>query len=329
MKKYFYILCTLFAVIALSGCKANEHFEVKAGPDQTIYFPNNLNYQIKTDTKLDVPSEFYLGYMVAKDRNTGLDVPFGIDFKKKSRGGTKAAVGVGWTLLSAGTVGVLSGLMATAVGAPDDVTVGFVGAGAGLALVSMTCLGPMQNMGKLAYKYQFTYLPEQHTYTGNLSSALLHPDPAKDAMPAARKKSAAGQAADVKQVALEQPDNASGTAAKKSRKDYAKNVAGTYTTNGDLLLNGKVDESYVNVDLKIEALDRNMVSVSVIEGGEDFFGEPMAYTVSHLEDGGYLLTLRGLPEATITIAADGAIIYVHPKVLIDGDTYSLRLTGKK
>lgn len=327
MKKLILIAITAIAGMMVQSCSTTEKFTVKTNGYEKVSLPGNISGATVdyAGDKADVvvPSKAYLGYMLQTDKNTGLEVPFGIDFKKKSRAGEKISEGIGVVFDGIGLVSMTTGLiMLLASGDDEDLqnTAAIaVGIGGGSVLIGTGFgLTGSSRLGQISHKYQFEYLPVQNTYNGELSATLLTPSPVKTTEePKARRKAAV--------QASEEPAGApaSGTAAKKSRRDIAKKVAGEYKVEGRLLKDGKVDEEYSDASILIEADGKSAVFVTVYESGEEFFDGKMAYDVKENADGSHTLTMRSNPKATITITADGKIKYHHPQVIIDDETYVL------
>lgn len=328
MKKLILIAITAIVGMMVQSCSTTEKFTVKTNGYEKVSLPGNISGATVdyAGDKADVvvPSKAYLGYMLQTDKNTGLEVPFGIDFKKKSRAGEKMCEGVGIACYSIGLVGFISGLAIACAAESNDndllyTGLGMYGGGCAIAGIGAGIGGPASaKLKQISHKYQFEYLPVQNTYNGELSATLLTPSPVKTTEePKARRKAAV--------QATEEPAGApaSGTAAKKSRRDIAKKVAGEYKVEGRLLKDGNVDEEYSDASILIEADGKSAVFVTVYESGEEFFDGKMAYDVKENADGSHTLTMRSNPKATITITADGKIKYHHPQVIIDDETYVL------
>lgn len=115
----------------------------------------------------------------------------------------------------------------------------------------------------------------------------------------------------------------------RTLKDYGKQVEGSYTCSGRLKQRGSVVESYSDVKIVITRIDKDNVYVDVWEGGESFFNSKGKYAVKKDKKDGFVLTLSGISTAVIKIDAEGRITYVHPKVNIDGDIYTLEVNGNK
>lgn len=330
------IILTLAMSLMMSSCSTTERFNINSSVDGTIYLPSQLAapYAVVSNgnsVKVEVPSDSYIGYVVFKDRNTGLDIPIGLNVHSKSRRGSKAMIGAGYALSGIGMAAVLGGTI-TVIGASsngdDDVsTAGGILAGAGGVLTGIGVgLGlPAQNrLHQLAYDYQFTYDKNQNINLSGISTKLLSEDPPKDATDMEtipkRKKATSGESEN-------QVVNSS--KAKKYRADLANSVARTYYGLGKLLKEDITDEVYEDVRIVIQRIDKTHVSVKIIESGEDFFETPLNYEISLNKQNGYHLVLDKLPGATIEISKNGELKFVHNKVNIDNIIYTLSIKGIK
>ncbi|MBO7317455.1 MAG: hypothetical protein J6U43_01875, partial [Bacteroidales bacterium] len=63
--------------------------------------------------------------------------------------------------------------------------------------------------------------------------------------------------------------------------------------------------------------------------GVEFFGEASSYTVKRNSDKTYSLIHEKVSEATIEINAVNNMLYLHPRVNIDGDMYILEIKASK
>ena len=117
---------------------------------------------------------------------------------------------------------------------------------------------------------------------------------------------------------------------KRSLTDLAKQIEGTYLGSGKLLLKDETIENYQNIRVVLKCLDKNTVQVDVYESnGEAYFNESGRYSVKKVDSGKYQLTMNGISSATITIDANKRMVYLHPKVNIDGDLYTLSISAGK
>lgn len=116
---------------------------------------------------------------------------------------------------------------------------------------------------------------------------------------------------------------------KRTLNDNAKFVSGTYSGTGYLAQKGKIIEEYSNVKVVVLRIDNNTVNVDVVENGESYFSTKSKYQVKKKGKNTYVLSLNGIPDAFITIDNAGHLTYIHPKVNIDGDIYTLNITATK
>lgn len=92
---------------------------------------------------------------------------------------------------------------------------------------------------------------------------------------------------------------------------------------------GKVIEEYAKIKVVILRIDNNNVNVDVFENGESYFSKTNKYQVMKKGKNTYVLSLDGISDALITIDNAGHLTYIHPKVNIDGEIYTLNLTTNK
>lgn len=119
------------------------------------------------------------------------------------------------------------------------------------------------------------------------------------------------------------------TVSKRTLNDYAKNVSGTYTDAGYLAQKGKVVEEYSAMKVVVLRIDNNRVNIDVVENGESYFSSKTKYQVKKKGKNTYVLSLEGISGAFITIDNAGHLTYIHPKVNIDGEIYTLNITANK
>lgn len=335
--KYFVLFLT--ASIIMTSCKTNENFYVNSPIDAEIYLPSQLSIisapytTVKkgNSAKIEIPSDGYWGYVLLKDKETGLNIPVGLNVHSRSNIGTKTMIGAGYTLTGIGLGAVVGGtivaIAATANG-DDDVssTAGImIGAGAGVAGIGAALGAPAQSrLSQLSYDYQFTYDKYQNVDISGLSTKLLRADHPKEVTEIQtspkRKKATSGES---------KASIVNSSKAKKSRGDLANNVVGTYQGTGNLLNGNITDEQYNDIQVIIKRIDKTHVSVTVIENGEDFFESPLKYEISSKGKTGYRLTLEKLPDASIEISKTGLLTFIHKKVNIDNSIYTLSIKGKK
>lgn len=338
MKKYSIWALTL--AFMLSGCHTYDKFTIAAPIETKIYVPaaetaeSHKNIGASGRVRIQVPSSTYCGYVVATDPISGLDVPYGLNVKKKTYPGEKIAMWSGVTLASIGAcMDLIGGLAIIAAATQDDeenteLFGQVIGVGGGLVLTGVGLGWPANaRLNQMSHHYQFKYDSNQQIGFDGLSSVLLNPDLPKNAPvaePSKRKKATSGQSDAEDETASER-----GTKAKKTRSDFGKNIAGTYSGNGRLLIGKVEDEAYSTIIVKIERIDKNNVKVRILESDEDFFESPLTYIIVADKKGGYKLTLKDVPSATILIDKNGKLVFNHNKVYIDGDVYTLTINARR
>ena len=111
--------------------------------------------------------------------------------------------------------------------------------------------------------------------------------------------------------------------------DDANYVSGTYTGSGYLAQKGKVIEEYSAMKVVVMRIDNNMVNIDVVENGESYFSSKTIYQIKKKDKNTYVLSLDGISDAFVTIDNAGHLTYIHPKVNIDGEIYTLNITANK
>jgi hypothetical protein len=79
----------------------------------------------------------------------------------------------------------------------------------------------------------------------------------------------------------------------------------------------------------LERIDKSHVKVTFYEADEEYFESPDTYEIKYNSDGSYSLIIPTISSATITIDKKGNLTYLHKKVIIDGDTYTLKASVVK
>ena len=92
---------------------------------------------------------------------------------------------------------------------------------------------------------------------------------------------------------------------------------------------GKVIEEYSTMKVVVLRIDNSSVNIDVIENGESYFSTKTKYQVKKKGKNTYVLSLDGISDAFITIDSAGHLTYIHPKVNIDGEIYTLNITANK
>ena len=113
-------------------------------------------------------------------------------------------------------------------------------------------------------------------------------------------------------------------------QDNAAKIEGTYVGNGTLKQGSEVVERYSKISVTIKRQSKDAVLVNVIEpDGTEWFVNDCDYTINKVSKGKYYLTLDGISTATIEIDKQNNLVYLHPRVDIEGDIYTLSITASK
>ncbi len=324
-----FVLCLCASI--LFSCSTTEKINVAARPGTEIYIPGNVGgYSVPESGKLKVEltSDGYYGYLLAKDPGSNMVIPFGVDCKNNSHIGTKAALGASYTVASAGVFGLLVGTIMICAGDDEIATPFFAPGAAGALLGGLGGMVTESRMNQLSYDYNFSYFKNQKAIQDmNLSAILLREDPPKEAseqlVANKRKRAALSSVSSDKKVESETPAKV-----KKRIKDYGKAIAGEYSGTGKLLQNKISVEDYSNIEVIISRISNNEVTVRIIESGEDYFESPLQCNVVKEKDGGYSLSISGFPSAKIRISSKG-VLSSQQTIEIDDEVYVLKVDAKR
>lgn len=343
ISKLLYIAGIIFL---LTSCSTSEKISVNTSEGTKIYTPyNNLTPAAIADNtgkvNLEIPSDMYCGYVLAQSADSDVKVPIGLDYKKNSHTGTKVALYSGYTLASIGAgaaiLGAVCMILASSQKDEDNTDLfGLVaGVGGGVAGIGAGIGMPSQSrLRQTSYDYNFGYVNNQTVKIPTLSKTLLHPNPAKgyenevskkNQSTGSRKKASSGTNINSKS----QQTSTNSSKINKARSDYAKRIEGKYVGNGKLLYGKTVDEVYSQIYVLIERIDKNHVSVRIIESDEDYFESPLIYVIKKGKNGRYNLVIDKLPGAVIRISSNGKLTFNHNKVNIEDKQYTLVIEADK
>ena len=303
MRKLFYIKIFLLISLILVSCGAPQRIVVSGNPGTSIYTPYKLELaKIGEDGKVKVVinGNTYYPFLLSKEADSDTYIPFGLDYKKHSYSGCKTAY---W----------FSGLTC-------------------FTMVTLPIVMETQGrLNQLDHGYQYKYLPEHLT---NEDMSFTHPkievvDFVASEIDKAETKNKQAEVVE-KEKASSKSTKSFGSKSTKSFKDYSTVLAGEYVGNGTLSINGNVIEKYANIIVELHRIDNKKVAVQVGEAnGVEFFGEASSYSVRKNSDGTFSLVHNDVSVATIKIDGNSKLVYLHPRVNIDGDMYTLKITANK
>lgn len=332
MKNICIICCLALLCYIMSSCTTSQTITVHGTPGTEIYAPTMQKLAVvQNNGQADIKFQCdgYYAYLLSKRPDAEQLVPFALDYKKRNVTGTNIAKAGGYALSFAGsTVGLVGGIGLASARDGDNTyliptIVGFGATFAGLAIGMPADF----RMDQTQYEYRFKYLPSQITNEDIVFNPIVDNGIRKmETIP--QKETELSNDKTVPASTTYSTAWGKSTASKRTIKDAAKLLAGTYIGGGVLGKSDNVVEKYDKVSVVLRRIDKNKVVVEVIESGEPFFNSETEYTIKK-EGDKYVLSLSGIPSAYIKIASDGSLAYYHPKVNIDGEMYVLEVSAKK
>lgn len=334
------LIKTIIVVVVCAlgvSCSTTQKFFVTGAPDTKIFTPGRVilgTINSSGVVEVELQSDAYCAYLLAQGPDSELMVPFALDFKEQSYAGSAITEWCGYTVFGGGAVVELAGLVALLAG---DEELGAIMVSSGLGAMAVGC--PMIGVGRsrqeqLDHVYNFKYLPTQATNNSfqfqrpnieYVQSVPLQTDVALEVAPEVKVEKD-----EVKEQNYSTSTKSFGSKSTKTFKDLGVNLAGVYVGNGVLKLNGKTIETYKDIKVELHRIDQRHVAVQVIEAnGVEFFGEASSYTVKRNSDKSYSLMHEKVSEATIEIDVISNMLYLHPRVNIDGDMYTLEIKASK
>lgn len=325
MKNIFRIAFVLFLVMLLfHSCTTSQKVTIGGLPGTEIYTPEMTKLAVVgSDGKVSfkISSDDYYAYLMSRDTRTNELVPFALDYKYHSYMGTEIKAWLGSTI-------ALAGYICGPVVAKNDAGIQIASSGVAVLATGIACPAFFR-LGQTQYEHKFKYLSFQTTNqdirflpitdTG-YRKELERKEEAIVSNPNKRSKAISGVVS----------SNVSKTSvSKRTLGNYGNLLSGTYVGSGYLTQAGKVIEEYASIKVVVTRSDNNNVWIDVIEGGDSFFSSKSLYQITKKGKNTYVLSLTGIPETYITIDTNGALSYMHPKVNIDGELYTLNINAKK
>lgn len=294
MKKYIKLICLLGVCAVIVSCKTKQKVTVYGSPGTEIY--SRVYTRIGTipnSGKLNIKLNYapYASFLLSHNPGSDLYIPFAIDYKYKN---TRTLYYIA-TITAAPTFGIPA-LLASPFTIDSDNYV----YEKRQSINNDIPLLPYENTG---LKRNITAMDDNNP-TSNSNAMKIDSEPTSFAKARASKST-------------------------KTLKDFGRLLAGTYKGTGTLLQKENVVETYGAIIVKLKRMDKNTVTVEVIDrDGESFFSSQTEYSIKKNADN-YLMSLKGIPSAIISIDAQGNLVYYHPKVNIEGEIYILKINAKK
>lgn len=332
MKKIIELLGIVICVILLHSCTTSQKITVQGTPGTEIYSPAMERLGVvgpNGKVSFKISSDDYFSYLMSKNAGANELIPFALDYKRHSFIGTQILKWTGYTVVTVGAFSALVGGIACIGGDGDEVGVPFLAAGGGAAALG-AIIGMPADMrsNQTQYEHKYKYLSVQET------NQDVHFNQIVDVGYRKTKQNNDNNAPHVSDRANNGSSSSTATrrkssVSKRTLNDNAKFVSGSYFGTGYLTQKGKVIEEYAKIKVVILRIDNNNVNVDVFENGEFYFSKTNKYQVTKKGKNTYVLSLDGNSDALITIDNAGHLTYIHPKVNIDGEIYTLNLTANK
>lgn len=315
------------AILLFHSCTTSQTISIAGTPGTEIYTPDKNKIAVIPATgkaKVRIPGDVYYAYFMSHQVGSNEFVPFALDFNRCNYTGKRAARALSYPLAAAGVI--LAGATST------NSTYYVLGSLGGLVLTSSGITGAIvlhKQLKQTQLRYRYKYLSSQST---NEDFTFTHPIDNGFIRTVKNEP----QRSETYQGNTEDTPVATATAARRLGKtsaatrnlrDYGQQVSGTFIGTGKLLLAGEEVESYADIKVVIKRVDKNNVLVEVYESGEPFFNAADKYSVKRNGKKKYVLSLKGIPSATISISNQKNMVYLHPKVNIDGEIYTLSITA--
>lgn len=120
--------------------------------------------------------------------------------------------------------------------------------------------------------------------------------------------------------------SSSNSTSKLLRRDYGKQLQGTYDGNGKLSQGNNTIETYNHMKVQMTRVDRNTVAVEILMDGNEAIFAPCNYTIKSQGVDSFALSSENDDSAEIKIKGD-EMTYNNPNVNIDGEIYKLQISA--
>ena len=342
MKNIVRLMTVLLFCSMINSCSTFQNITVFGEPGIEIYTPNLEKVGIiKGDGKgeITLPRDGYYPFLLSSNGGADIKIPFALDYKNRSYTGARVLYCVEAAIAGAGAASFIITTTACIVSGEDGESLGIaplMGAGGVGTLGGSLCgLVTTNRLAETQREWQFEYLSRQSTNQDLRFEKFVDNGYRKEigGKAVSVEENVAESSRKVESAQSESSSSAAKSRSSKSKRtltDLAKQVEGTYIGSGKLLRKDETIENYQDIKIVLKRLDKNAVQVDVYESnGEAYFNESGKYSVKKIDSGKYQLTMNGIPSATITIDANKKMVYLHPKVNIDGDLYTLRISAGK
>lgn len=340
MKTIFNTLLIVGVMFCSTSCGTYTKLSITGEPGTEILTPGQrrlATINASGRAKINNPDGDYYAFLISHKPGTNEYIPFALDYREKEYAG--AAFGkfggavIGLAGLSAAGIGLL--------GEKEALIPGVAGLVAGGILYGTA----NERTAQVNHQYCFQYLHYQKTNQDIkftmplLESATIEKNTSnhsanqsfmsRNSAPGSIGVSSASDGASESATVSRSNRTLASSTSKKTLKDNAKKIEGTYIGSGSLMQGQEIIEDYSDIKVTLKRKSDDVVLVNVIESGSNFFTSDGEYTIHKRNDGKYTLMLKGIRNATIEINTNNNLIYLHPRVNIDGTIYTLSIKAVK
>lgn len=311
-------------MLCFTSCSTSTKFTVYGEPGTQILTPSRTALATIDNTgkvKIANPDGVYYAFLLSHKPGTEEYIPFALDYKKKSYPGAQLAKGFGMGLAGAGSAILIGGAIAVLAGSEDAATP-LLAAGGAMDLLGIG-IGMPADFRSQQTNHEYCY---KYTSVQKTNQDLQFTKPQFDMY---RPETSVKQDVNV-EASSKTNKTLSSSSSTKTLKDNATKIEGTYIGNGTLKQGNEIIETYNNISVTIKKKSKDVVLVNVVESdGSKFFTTDGEYTIKKQSNGKFVLTLKGINNATIEIDVTNNLVYIHPRVNIDGEIYKLNVNAKK
>ena len=319
------------AILLFHSCTTSQTISIAGTPGTEIYTPDKDKIAVIPATgkaKVRIPGDVYYAYFMSHQVGSNEFVPFALDFNRCNYAGKRAARILSYPAAALGAIMVGVGAANTAGEEDGSLRGPFIGGGTIITAAGITgAIALHKQLKQTQLRYRYKYLSSQSTnedftFTHPIDNGFIRTVKNEPQRSETQVENSEGTPAATSTAARRRGKTSTAT---RNLRDNGKQVAGTYVGTGRLLLNGEEVESYTDIKVVVKRIDENNVLVEVYESGEAFFNTGDKYSIKKASSGKFTLSLKGIPSATITISKNKNMVYLHPKVNIEGEIYTLEI----
>jgi len=323
-------------ICLVTSCSTSTKVIVSTEPGTEILTPSYTKLAVADNNGqalIKISDDIFYSFLLSHHPNSDDYIPFALDYKYKTFPGSRFLRAMGYTVSAAGVFGEVVGIIALCAGS-DDIAIPFLIGGAGAALLGVGVGLPADSrLDQTNHEHLYKYLKNQ---CSNSDLTISKADFSLNTKQANSGEDIPTTSYYVP-VGVQQTAEVSTTTHRKisqksarTLKDYGSQIQGDYVGSGKLTKDKELLESYTDIKVIIKRVSNDVVSVNVEESnGQKYFPMDVNYKIEKKSDGSFILTLDGISVATIKIDNKKNLIYLHPRVNIDGDIYTLSINGKK